>query len=119
PFHIMEERTELLSARDQPGLKELEQRCLENNAHFKHWECNEQNMALTAGGEALYMHCLPADISGVSCQAGEVSQNVFEHYRTFTYKEASWKPFIIAAMIFLAKCAPPAAVLQELQNHKK
>ena len=35
----------------------------------KDWECTEEMMKLTKGGKALYMHCLPADISGVSCKA--------------------------------------------------
>ena len=49
------------------------------------------------------MHCLPADISGVSCAQGEVSAEVFEKFRLATYREASYKPFVIAAMIFLAR----------------
>ncbi|VTM89009.1 aspartate/ornithine carbamoyltransferase family protein [Raoultella ornithinolytica] len=28
-------------------------------------------MAQTKNGEALYMHCLPADITGVSCDEGK------------------------------------------------
>jgi ornithine carbamoyltransferase len=60
------------------------------------------------------MHCLPADISGVSCAQGEVSKNVFEKCRIGTYQEASYKPFIIAAMIFLARLQDPVAVLKKL-----
>jgi ornithine carbamoyltransferase len=68
-------------------------------------------MKLTRGGEALYMHCLPADISGVSCAQGEVSAGVFEKYRIATYREASFKPFVIAAMIYLARVKLPLAAL--------
>ena len=32
------------------------------------------------------------------------------------YKEASYKPYIIAAMIFLAKFADPADVLKKLEE---
>ena len=71
-------------------------------------------MQITAGGKALYMHCLPADISGVSCKEGEVQDSVFERYRIATYKEASWKPYIIAAMILARKYADPARVLGQL-----
>ena len=53
-------------------------------------------MKRTVKGKALYMHCLPADITGVSCEAGEVSANVFEKYRIETYKEAGWKPYILS-----------------------
>jgi ornithine carbamoyltransferase len=76
-------------------------------------------MKLTKGGEALYMHCLPADISGVSCTQGEVSKSVFEKCRIGTYQEASYKPFIIAAMIFMARLKDPAATLKKLitQSH--
>jgi len=119
PYHVMEERTKLLYANDHSGLKELEQRCLENNANFKDWECNEKLMALTKDGSALYMHCLPADISHVSCEEGEVSKAVFERYRINTYKEAGWKPFVIAAMILLAKFQNPVMVLQQLFSERK
>ena len=85
----MQRRTPLLQKGDCDGLKALERECLANNARFKHWECDEKKMKLTQGGEALYMHCLPADISGVSCAQGEVSADVFEQYRIATYREAS------------------------------
>ena len=55
----------------------------------------------TREGSALYMHCLPADITGVSCEQGEVAATVFDRYRDALYQEASYKPYIIAAMIFL------------------
>jgi ornithine carbamoyltransferase len=71
-------------------------------------------MKLTKGGKALYLHCLPADISGVSCAQGEVSAAVFEKYRFATYREASFKPFVIAAMIFLARVQSPLAALKKL-----
>ncbi len=114
PYQVMERRTELLRARDHAGLKELEQHCLAQNAKHKDWHCTEEMMALTKGSEALYMHCLPADISGVSCKEGEVSEGVFEKYRIATYKEASWKPYIIAAMIVARKFSAPGAALEGL-----
>jgi knotted carbamoyltransferase YgeW len=114
PFDVMQKRVPLLHAGDQAGLKELEKACLANNARFKDWECSEAKMKLTAGGEALYMHCLPADITDVSCQAGEVAASVFDRYRNDTYREASYKPYIIAAMILLGKSKDPAATLSRL-----
>ena len=71
-------------------------------------------MKLTKNGNALYLHCLPADISGVSCETGEVSQEVFNRNRISLYKQASYKPYIIAAMIFLAKVQDPSAGLLAL-----
>jgi len=114
PFSVMQRRTPLLHAGDRDGLKALEKECLANNARFKNWECDAKKMKLTRGGEALYMHCLPADISGVSCAQGEVSAGVFEIYRIATYREASFKPFVIAAIIYLARVKSPLAVLGKL-----
>jgi knotted carbamoyltransferase YgeW len=114
PFNVMQRRTVLLNTNDKPGLKELEKECLANNAKFKNWECDEKKMKLTKKGEALYMHCLPADISGVSCAEGEVSKNVFEKYRLATYAEASYKPFVIASLIALTRMKDPAARMQQL-----
>lgn len=114
PYAAMEERTELYAQGDQKGIDELEQRLLANNAKFKNWTCSEEMMKKTKDGKALYLHCLPADISGVSCAEGEVDASVFDRYRVPLYKQASFKPYIIAAMIFLQKVKDPAAKLEEL-----
>ena len=115
PFKAMEERTELYGNGDLEGIKALERRLLAQNANHRDWECTEEMMKLTKGGKALYLHCLPADITGVSCEAGEVAASVFDRYRDPLYKQASFKPYIIAAMIFLAKVKDPAAKLLELE----
>jgi knotted carbamoyltransferase YgeW len=114
PYAVMKKRVPLLRAGDQAGLKDLEKECLANNARFKDWECDEDKMKLTKAGKALYMHCLPADISGVSCQDGEVSAKVFDSCRDDTYREAGYKPYIIAAMILLGKAEDPAGTLERL-----
>lgn len=114
PFYVMEKRTELLKKSDGESLKELETECLASNAKHKEWECNEEKMKLTKNGGALYMHCLPADITGVSCEAGEVSKDIFERYRIHTYREASFKPFVIAAMIFLTRIKNPYEILEKI-----
>ncbi|MGF1737003.1 knotted carbamoyltransferase YgeW [Photobacterium satsumensis] len=119
PYQVMGRRTELLRANDHDGLKALEQECLAQNANHKDWHCTEEMMKLTKAGEALYMHCLPADITGVSCEEGEVEESVFEKYRIATYKEASWKPYVIAAMIMNRKYQEPGLILQELLNDAK
>jgi len=116
PFSVMQRRTPLLKSNDKDGLKALEQECLANNARFKNWECTEDKMKLTKGGKALYMHCLPADISGVSCKEGEVQGSVFERYRIETYKEAGYKPYIIAAMIMNNKFKDAAGILNTLNE---
>lgn len=114
PFHVMQQRTEMLRNRDSEGLKELEKACLNNNARFRNWECTREKMNLTRKGKALYMHCLPADISNVSCKNGEVAADVFDQYRIETYKEAGFKPYIIAAMMFTNRFGDPAGVLDQL-----
>ncbi len=116
PFHVMQRRTELLRMSDHDGLKSLEKECLSNNALHKDWECTEENMKHTKEGKALYMHCLPADISGISCKAGEVAATVFERYRVPLYKQAGFKPYIIAAMMLTNRFENPAAVLGDLEK---
>lgn len=116
PFKAMEERTELYGRGDMEGIRALEKRLLAQNAAHKDWTCSEALMRTTRGGKALYLHCLPADITGVSCDAGEVDASVFDRYRDPLYREASFKPYIIAAMIFLAKVKDPAEMLRRLEK---
>ncbi len=116
PYAGMQKRTSLYEQGDQEGIAATEKEFLDENAEYKDWACTEEMMSLTKGGKALYLHCLPADISGVSCEEGEVDASVFDRYRTSLYKEASYKPYIIAAMIFLAKCKDPAYILQKLEK---
>lgn len=109
PFAVMEERTRLVETGDRRTLEDLEKHALEHNARFKNWQCTETLMSRTH--QALYLHCLPADISGVSCAEGEVAADVFERFRLPLYKQAGHKPYIIAAMILAARAENPAAAL--------
>ena len=103
PMAVMNERTRLLKGGNTAALRELEKHCLAENANHTDWECTEDMMKLTKGGNALYEHCLPADITDISCAQGEVAKSVFERYRMHTYQEAGYKPFVIASMIFNSK----------------
>ena len=47
-------------------------------------------------------------------RAGEVQGDVFEKYRIRTYKEAGWKPYVIAAMILTMRFKDPAATIEQL-----
>ncbi|MEG2315708.1 MAG: knotted carbamoyltransferase YgeW, partial [Clostridia bacterium] len=116
PFAAMEKRTDLYAQGDDAGIKALEKELLAQNAEHKDWACTEELMKTTKDGKALYLHCLPADISGVSCKQGEVDASIFDRYRTPLYKEASFKPYIIASMIFLAKCRDPQGTLKALEE---
>ncbi len=117
PYAAMEKRTGLYGEGDFAGIDKLEKELLAQNANHKDWECTEELMAKTRNGKALYLHCLPADISGVSCKQGEVAASVFDRYRAPLYKEASYKPYIIAAMIFLSKVQNPQQTLLNLEKH--
>lgn len=116
PFIAMEKRTKLYGEGDLEGIAKLENELLEQNKEHMNWQCTEEMMTLTKDGEALYMHCLPADITGVSCEVGEVDASVFDRYRIPLYKEASYKPYIIAAMILLSKIENPVKLFYELEK---
>jgi len=118
-FSAMEERTALHTNNDWEGIKALEHKLLAQNARHTDWQCDEHLMAQTKNGKALYLHCLPADITGVSCPQGEVAASVFERYRTPLYHQAGYKPYIIAAMMLLAKKSNPAQTLEMLLEQGK
>lgn len=122
PFAAMEKRTKLYQAGDKEGIDALEKELLAQNAEHKDWACTEEMMSLTKDGKALYLHCLPADITGLSCEEGEVDNSVFDRYIVPLYKQASFKPYIIAAMMFLAKVKDPVQALKDLdagENQRK
>ena len=112
----MEQRTKLYQQGDKAGIDALEQELLKQNAEHTDWACTEEMMKLTKDGEALYLHCLPADITGLSCEKGEVDNSVFDRYMVPLYKQASYKPYIIAAMIFLARVKDPDKALMEMDG---
>jgi knotted carbamoyltransferase YgeW len=116
PYEVMQRRTVLLKAGNSRGLEELEAECLELNRRYLDWECGEELMKKT--NNALYLHCLPADISGVSCERGEVSASVFERFRLDTYRQAGYKPYIIAAMMLLSKVENPALLLSRILKQR-
>ena len=64
-------------------------------------------MSLTA--DALYLHCLPADIGA------EVSPGVMDRFRVAVAKEANKKVYVIMAMLAAAKVPNLAERLAALQ----
>jgi len=116
PVTVMEKRTALLrqGKAGESALANLERVCIENNSKYKNWECTEDLMSLTKGGKALYMHCLPADITDLNCAEGEVANSVFERYKVDTYHEAEHKLYVIAAMILLTRFRDARKVLSGL-----
>lgn len=120
PFAAMEVRTDLYGKGDFDGIDKLEKELLAQNKEHMDWLVDDEMMKLTKNGlDTLYMHPLPADIQGVSCEHGEVTGEVFDRARDSLYKEASNKPYVIAAMIFLAKQKDPQAALKALYEAGK
>ncbi|HDS09259.1 MAG TPA: knotted carbamoyltransferase YgeW, partial [Firmicutes bacterium] len=115
PYSVMQRRADLVK-NDAPRneFEQLEKECLAENAKHKDWFYDENIMNVTNNGNALYMHCLPADVKGLNCVEGEVSYDVFEKFRLETYKEARNKPYVIAAMIFLCCFQDPAAYIDKI-----
>ncbi|MBA4073268.1 MAG: knotted carbamoyltransferase YgeW [Gemmatimonas sp.] len=119
PAAVMRERTRILHSGEKDALKALEREALATNAKHRDWECNEAMMRGTKGGGARYLHCLPADVTDVSCAAGEVSKAVFEKARVDTYREAGHKPFIVAALILLTRFADPTELVNRLAREAR
>jgi len=112
PREIMERRVSLVEGRDEKALRDLERQCIEENSRHKDWICNEAMMNRTR--DALYLHCLPADVQGLNCSDGEVTRGVFEKHRVNTYREASYKAFLIAAAIILSRFENPGELMEKL-----
>jgi len=108
PHDLMLERVEANRARDAAGMKAIEARALARNGEHRAWICDERRMALTRGGEALYLHCLPADIGA------EVSPAVMERHRVNVARQANKKVFVIMALLAVAKVPDLARRLGEL-----
>jgi knotted carbamoyltransferase YgeW len=108
PFALMRERVEANRAGDKARLAEIETRALERNARHRDWICDERRMGLTR--DALYLHCLPADIGA------EVSPGVMERFRVAVARQANKKLYVIMALLAGAKVEGLAACLDALDT---
>ncbi|MDO8363440.1 MAG: knotted carbamoyltransferase YgeW [Actinomycetota bacterium] len=100
PHALMVERVAANKAGDGAAMRDIEQRALAHNAQHRDWICDERRMALTgrdSAGDALYLHCLPADIGA------EVTPGVMDRFRVAVAKEANKKVYVIMAMLAAAK----------------
>ena len=95
PFDTMLERVEPSRAGDRAALAAIEKRALERNAAHRDWICDERRMRLTR--DALYMHCLPADIGA------EVSGGVMERFKVDVARQANKKLYVVMALLASAK----------------
>ena len=117
PLVLMTERVAANRAGDTGLLKDIEHRALQQNALHRDWICNERRMALTGGhgggtrdGDALYLHCLPADIGA------EVSPGVMDRFRVAVAREANKKVYVIMAMLAVAKVRSLGPRLDALES---
>jgi knotted carbamoyltransferase YgeW len=95
PQALMFERVDANRAGDRAAMADIERRALAMNAEHRDWICDERRMALTA--DALYLHCLPADIGA------EVSAGVMDRFRVHVAREANKKLYVIMALLAAAK----------------
>jgi knotted carbamoyltransferase YgeW len=95
PWDLMQERVEANRKGDKAALADIEKRALERNARHRDWICDERRMGLTK--DALYLHCLPADIGA------EVSPGVMGRFRVDVAREANKKVYVIMALLAAAK----------------
>ncbi len=102
PMTLMKERV----GADAAKMVEVEREMLALNAQHRSWICDEHRMALTR--DALYMHCLPADIGD------EVSPGVMDRFRMDLAQEAQKKLYVIMALLATAKLPQLAEHLQGL-----
>jgi ornithine carbamoyltransferase len=107
-YDLMVERVAANAAGDTAELAAIEQRALARNAEHTDWICDERRMALTA--DALYMHCLPADIGA------EVSVGVMEQHKVDVAREAQWKMYVVMALLAGAKVPGLASVLATIDE---
>ncbi len=103
PQVLMRERVAANRQGDRDAMHDIEQRALAHNAEFRAWICDERRMALT--DDALYLHCLPADIGA------EVSPGVMEQFRVAVAREANKKVYVVMALLAAAKVPDLTAVL--------
>jgi knotted carbamoyltransferase YgeW len=108
-YDLMLERVDANAQGDEEELGAIEQRALDLNAQFTDWICDERRMGLTRGGNALYAHCLPADIGA------EVSPGVMDQHKVNVAKQANWKMYVVMALLAGAKVPDLATVLASLE----
>jgi knotted carbamoyltransferase YgeW len=106
PWDLMLERVEANRRADKAAMADIEKRALARNARHRDWICDERRMGLTE--DALYLHCLPADIGA------EVSPGVMGRFRVDVARQANKKVYVIMALLAAAKVEGLAGRLDSL-----
>ncbi|MBQ3560535.1 MAG: knotted carbamoyltransferase YgeW [Oscillospiraceae bacterium] len=109
PYTFLEKRTELSAANLGTYIDLLEHELRENNRNFIDWEVTEAMMEKTKEGKALLLHDLPADVTDISCIRGEMTAQVYNANMASLLAQAGFRPYVIAAMIILARSEDPKA----------
>lgn len=109
-YDLMLERVDANAGGDKAELAAIEQRALDRNAKHTDWICDERRMGLTTDSDALYLHCLPADIGA------EVSPGVMDRHKVNVAREANWKMYVVMALLAGAKVPDLAAALASLEK---
>jgi knotted carbamoyltransferase YgeW len=112
PFTFLEKRTELSAANLGTYIDLLEHELRENNKEFINWEVTEEMMEKTKDGKALLLHDIPVDVTDITCIRGEMTAQVYNANLMGLLSEAGMRPYVIAAMIILAKSEDPKAAFK-------
>ena len=112
PISFLEKRTELSAANLGTYIDLLEHELREKNKEFIDWEVTEEMMEKTKDGKALLLHDLPADVTDISCIRGEMTAQVYSANLVSLLAQAGMRPYVIAAMIILAKSKDPKAAFK-------
>ena len=85
--------------------------------NIKIGQCTEEMMSLTKDGKALYLHCLPADITGVSCEERRSRRNSIRSLsRTSFIKESKLQTICYCSYDLLKQFKNPVETLKELER---
>lgn len=115
PYSFLEKRTEFCEAHRAASIEVLESELREQNEQYKDWECTEEALE-HAGSDAVLMHCLPAQVTDVTCVRGEMTAQVYNANLSTLSAQAANRAFTFAAMALLSCSKDPEAVLKSLEE---
>lgn len=118
PYNFLQNRTDFCDANLERGIELLEHELKEMNMKYIDWECTESMMETTKNGAALLLHDLPAEITDISCIRGEMTAQVYNSNMDSLLAQVGLRPYVIAAMVMLARSQDPKSVLKSLAEKK-
>ena len=115
PYSFLEKRTEFCEAHRAASIEVLESELREQNEQYKDWECTEEALE-HAASDAVLMHCLPAQVTDITCVRGEMTAQVYNANLSTLSAQAANRGFTFAAMALLSCSKDPEAVLKSLEE---